>query len=710
MLKCNWPKWIFPWGILPLGLGAAALLFNTDSLESKLQAAATDQLKAGEAGWASVTMDGRDASLSGEAPDRAELEKAAKLVTGTYGVRRVETATASVAPPVVLGKPTVNPFRDEAKNLEISGTWPEGKAKTLSVSVAGKTYELGQSSELTSDGNGNWKLVPEQAPAVGKYPVDVRVTDGKNAESTISVADALEVEEPKAPLAPTMAAVSGFGNLPGLSGKWPEEAGSSLAVGIAGKDYVLGTDKQLTSDGAGNWAFTPPSTLADGVYDVTVSVTNAAGKTAKTVIPEAVKVDITPPEAPTVKAASGRSVRPSISGTWPEKDAKELKVEIAGKSYVLGKDKELSSDGEGNWTLNLSSDLADNTYDVVVTVADAAGNTSADREFGEIVVDSSAPAVPTVNTLLTRSRTPVLTGAWPSKDAVSLTVAIGGKTYKSGEGGAVKTEGNNWSLRLPADLADGTYDIVASAADSAGNVASDESKDELTVDATPPGVPTVNTYKAKHPRPLLSGTFPEGEADTLSILFAGESFAKGSTDALSTDGKGNWSLLTSKDYPRGTYDVKVTVADKAGNSSTDATKDEVVIEGEPKPEEKVAAVNCQKLFDELLAKGQDIEFETARATIAASSNSLLDEMATILGKCPTARVEIGGHTDAQGSNTYNQALSERRALAVRDALIERGAKPATLRAVGYGESKPIADNSTKAGRKKNRRTEFKVQP
>jgi hypothetical protein len=103
MMKCNWPKWLFPWAILPLGLGAAALLFNSDSLEDKLKAAADSQLASGGAGWASVTMDGRDAKLAGEAPEQGAISNAAKLVAGTYGVRRVDSSGVTVAPPVSSG-------------------------------------------------------------------------------------------------------------------------------------------------------------------------------------------------------------------------------------------------------------------------------------------------------------------------------------------------------------------------------------------------------------------------------------------------------------------------------------------------------------------------------------------------------------------------------------------------------------------------------
>jgi OOP family OmpA-OmpF porin len=69
-------------------------------------------------------------------------------------------------------------------------------------------------------------------------------------------------------------------------------------------------------------------------------------------------------------------------------------------------------------------------------------------------------------------------------------------------------------------------------------------------------------------------------------------------------------------------------------------------------------------------------------------------------------VEIGGHTDDIGSNVYNQKLSERRANSVRQYIVDKfGTEGSRLNAVGYGEEKPIADNSTKEGRQQNRRVE-----
>jgi OmpA-OmpF porin, OOP family len=75
---------------------------------------------------------------------------------------------------------------------------------------------------------------------------------------------------------------------------------------------------------------------------------------------------------------------------------------------------------------------------------------------------------------------------------------------------------------------------------------------------------------------------------------------------------------------------------------------------------------------------------------------------------PDVRVEIGGHTDSLGRDSYNLALSERRARSARQYLIGRGVDAGRMTAVGYGEARPIADNETPEGQEENRRVELKV--
>lgn len=86
----------------------------------------------------------------------------------------------------------------------------------------------------------------------------------------------------------------------------------------------------------------------------------------------------------------------------------------------------------------------------------------------------------------------------------------------------------------------------------------------------------------------------------------------------------------------------------------------------------------------------------------------LDEHVAYLKERPSARVTVEGHTDYKGSVQYNQRLSERRANAVRQYLIQQGIAPSRIQTVGYGKLKPIAENKTDEGRAVNRRAEFEV--
>jgi OOP family OmpA-OmpF porin len=119
----------------------------------------------------------------------------------------------------------------------------------------------------------------------------------------------------------------------------------------------------------------------------------------------------------------------------------------------------------------------------------------------------------------------------------------------------------------------------------------------------------------------------------------------------------------------------------------------------PTPEECTADVNA-------VISRTKITFTPASAEIATTARPVLDELAAILVACPPMQLEIAGHTDAQGSEGGNKALSQARAEAVLLALQGRRVDISGMNAVGYGEATPIADNGTEEGREANRRIEF----
>lgn len=120
---------------------------------------------------------------------------------------------------------------------------------------------------------------------------------------------------------------------------------------------------------------------------------------------------------------------------------------------------------------------------------------------------------------------------------------------------------------------------------------------------------------------------------------------------------------------------------------------------------------CPEVVDDTVIEqmkniSENIFFEFDSFTLKADSKAKLDEVLAILNQYQNFNLSIEGHTDSSGPSAYNQTLSEKRAAAVRSYLVSRGVPAERVSSVGYGESNPIADNSTADGRAQNRRVEL----
>ncbi|MGH6912933.1 MAG: OmpA family protein [Geminicoccales bacterium] len=122
------------------------------------------------------------------------------------------------------------------------------------------------------------------------------------------------------------------------------------------------------------------------------------------------------------------------------------------------------------------------------------------------------------------------------------------------------------------------------------------------------------------------------------------------------------------------------------------------------------AVEIERVRDDLLklTLANEVSFDIDSATVKPSFKPSLTKVADVL-KRYDSQMTIVGHTDASGSEGYNQQLSERRAQAVRDELVRLGVPSTRLNAIGRGEFEPRADNSSASGRAQNRRVEILVQ-
>ncbi len=112
----------------------------------------------------------------------------------------------------------------------------------------------------------------------------------------------------------------------------------------------------------------------------------------------------------------------------------------------------------------------------------------------------------------------------------------------------------------------------------------------------------------------------------------------------------------------------------------------------------------------ILNMPSNVTFAVDSSAISPAFQSTLSNVADTLSRYEKSYVDVLGHTDSTGSDAYNQALSERRAESVANFLANSGVQRARLATKGYGESQPIASNSTEEGRAANRRVEIKIVP
>lgn len=153
-----------------------------------------------------------------------------------------------------------------------------------------------------------------------------------------------------------------------------------------------------------------------------------------------------------------------------------------------------------------------------------------------------------------------------------------------------------------------------------------------------------------------------------------------------------------------------------GRESVAPAADLVAVAVPATPQSATAAVETDGNFDlaackgrfEILSRTDNINFRSGSAALESESFFLLDSIVDIIGRCPGLRIEVGGHTDSIGAADSNLRLSQRRAAAVTDYLISKGAPRDQITSAGYGEERPIVDNDTAENQRRNRRIEFAV--
>ena len=151
----------------------------------------------------------------------------------------------------------------------------------------------------------------------------------------------------------------------------------------------------------------------------------------------------------------------------------------------------------------------------------------------------------------------------------------------------------------------------------------------------------------------------------------------------------------------------IHVQDQVTIASTSPSSPPSAQSTQPTPSAHASRAQVQAGLDEVL-RGEHIAFESNSAVLTPKGRAVIDKVIPALKRSPDAVVEIGGHTDSYGDPDYNLQLSRTRAESVRQYLADHGVTN-RLTAVGYGASRPLSQDRTRAASKKNRRIEFRVK-
>ncbi|PTL79951.1 Ig-like domain-containing protein [Vitiosangium sp. GDMCC 1.1324] len=472
---------------------------------------------------------------------KATATDAAGNTSAESAVRNFIVDTAAPIAPVVTTP--ANGAHVKTPRPVISGTAEANS--TVTVYIDGTAV-----GTVTADGSGNWSYTPTTDLSDGAHQGKATATDAAGNTSVDSNTNTFTVDT-AAPVAPLVTAPAEGAHVktptPVISGT--AEANSIVTVIIDGT--VVGT---ATADGSGNWSYTPAAALTDGPHQVKAKATDAAGNTSPESAVRNFIVDTAAPIAPVVTApAEGAHVKtptPVISGTAEANSTVTVIIDGTAVGTV-------TADSSGNWSYTPTTALADGAHQVKATATDAAGNTSAESNVRNFIVDTVAPVAPVVSAptegTTVKTPTPVISGT--AEAGSTVTVIIDGVAV-----GTVTADGSgNWSYTPTTGLGDGPHTVKATATDAAGNTSPESAARNFSVDTGAPDTSFAAT--------------PPSLSNSSSATFDFSSNETGVTYECRLDGATTFTACTDPQtftgLADGSHTLNVRARDAAGN--VDAT-------------------------------------------------------------------------------------------------------------------------------------------
>ncbi len=706
----NWRRWIRPGLIVTVVAAPLAVFLQKGEIEGDLAGRVAEALGASGQTWATVNASGRDVVISGIAPAPEAGETAVRVAGGVAGVRAIAN-TSTLLP---VASPYVWSARRAGRQVTLSGSVPSEGAR--SSILAGARRALPQ-AEIVDRMN-----LARGAPP--SFPVATTFAFGRLQALSEGVVTLTDLTFSASGTAVDGAAYAGF--RPGLARDLP----SSLEVGAV--------DVLPARAGRFVWSVNVDSgtvTVAGNVPNEVVRETLAGA--IKATLPGATVVDA-------VTVASGEPPGFTEAASFAVSTLRRFQrggITLDGLALDVAGDARSIDDYEALLT-SLSRGLPEG---VKVTSADVRPAVispyvwQGDAASGKVTLTGYAPSLEWRAELAAYART-----AFGSTTEVDDRVRVAKGEPRMDWVGAVKFATAQLALLKQGSVAISAngYTIAGEAKDPRGYATIlDQTTKTLPAGLVLKGAtvqpPTISPFRfvaeRRDGRILMSG-FVSRDEDRQVILAAARrvaanaevvdnlSFASGAPAGFTAAATvavrslarlqgGKADILDQSVALSGTafQEAAVTSIDESMRDALPAgftlvTSGVVVAEpGQPLP-----ASACREQLQAVLKVGR-IEFDASNPVVTTDSLGILDRAAGTIVRCPDALIEVGVHSDNDGSGTA--ALKDRtqaRAEAIVDFLAGAGVQRERLTANGYGATKPIGDNNTAAGKAANRRVEFSV--
>jgi hypothetical protein len=469
-------------------------------------------------------------------------------------------------------------------DVSLTGT---AGATTATVTGSGTTYDV-----TVSGMAGSGTVVASIAAGAAHDAAGNANTASTSTDNTVTY----DIDAPPAPSTPDMTAATDSGSLDTdniTNIKKPTFTGSETENGALITLLVDGVANGTTTAAGGSWTITAANNIADGDHTVTATATDSVGNVSLPSGSLSITIDTVAnaPSIPDLDPASDSGshnddnitnvTKPKFNGTAEKNATVEL---FRGGTISLGT---TTADNSGNWSLTLSTALADNTYSITATQTDVAGNVSAASSALSITIDTAVPAAPSSPNLAASSDSGTLNNDNLTNQTTNLlfsgnaeanaTITIFEGATQVGSG--TTNNGGNWNnVTAAGPFGDGPHTFTAKATDAAGNTSNESAPHIVTIDTVRPSL-TIN-QAASQADPTPAGPIH------FTVVFS-EAISGFATGDISLSGTAGATTATVSPVNSTTFDVSVTgmtqggtviaavnqnvATDTAGNGNTAST-------------------------------------------------------------------------------------------------------------------------------------------